>query len=80
MLSLPSQIKPYQQEGDKKFGLVRRILAPGEAATVRTVGEFFLFLIDKDYAFLYAEASRLNPGVECAYAQSTRKNTVKNPG
>jgi hypothetical protein len=42
--------------------------------------EFFLFLIDKHYAFLCAEASRLNPGVECAYAQSTRKNTVKNPG
>jgi hypothetical protein len=29
---------------------------PGEAATLRTVGEFFLFLIDKHYAFLRAEA------------------------
>jgi hypothetical protein len=56
VLSLPSQIKPYQQEGDKKFGLVRRILAPREATTVRTAGEFFLFLIDKHYAFLCAEA------------------------
>jgi hypothetical protein len=56
VLSLPSQIKPYQQEGDKKFGLVRRILVPGEAATLRTVGEFFLFLIDNHYAFLRAEA------------------------